>query len=81
MVVQSRVEIAGKHCEDATSADAASAQCPAELADRVVELLDPADRARDRDDMGAGARDRDSCRVADAARGAGDERDPVSEGL
>ena len=49
--------------------------------DRVVELLQPADGARDRDHMGAGLRQRERERRADAARGAGDERDAVGEGL
>src|SRR5262245_35730678 len=48
--------------------------------DRVVELLESADRARERDDMGAGLRQRERGGVADAARGAGDERDTVGEG-
>ncbi len=52
----------------------------ADGADRVVELFQPADRARDRDHMRARARERERGRVADAARGAGDERDLVGEG-
>src|SRR5262247_57475 len=52
----------------------------AQRLDRVVELLETADRARERDDMGAGLRQRERGGVADAARGAGDERDTVGEG-
>ena len=48
--------------------------------DRVIELLEPADRARERDNMGAGAGQRERGGIADAARGAGDERDTVGEG-
>src|SRR5262245_54126626 len=52
----------------------------AERLDRIVELLEAADRARERDDMGAGLRQRERGGVTDAARGAGDERDTVGEG-
>ena len=52
---------------------------PAELADLVVEFLEPADRAGDRDHMRTDARQRERGRVADAARCAGDERDAVGE--
>ena len=52
----------------------------AERLDRVVELLEPADGAGDGDDVGAGLRQRERGRIADAARGAGDERDAVGEG-
>src|SRR5262249_5617265 len=48
--------------------------------DRVVEVLEPADGARERDNMGAGLGQRERGGVADAARGAGDERDTVGEG-
>src|ERR1700730_11290273 len=48
--------------------------------DRVIELLEPADRARERDNMGAGAGQRERGGIADAARGAGDERGTVGEG-
>src|SRR5215472_18015691 len=48
--------------------------------DRVVELLEPADGARERDNMGAGFGERERGGVADAARGAGDERNTVGEG-
>src|SRR5262249_18002239 len=48
--------------------------------DRVVELLEAADGARERDNMAAGFGERERGGVADAARGAGDERDTVGEG-
>ena len=47
----------------------------------VVELFQAADGARHRDHMRARARERERRRVADAARGAGDERDPISKRL
>src|ERR1700744_2043877 len=50
------------------------------LADLVVEFFEPALRARDRDDMRARFRQRARGGVADAARGAGDERDTGGEG-
>ena len=53
---------------------------PPDGADRVVELLEPADGARHRDHMGAGAGERERGRCADTARGAGDEGDAVGEG-
>ena len=49
--------------------------------DRVVKLLEPADGARDRHHMRAGLRQSERGCVADAARGAGDERDAVGEGF
>ena len=49
--------------------------------DLVVELFEAADGARDRDDMGAGLRQFERQRRADAARGAGDEGDLVGEGF
>ena len=49
-------------------------------ADRVVKLFETADGAGDRDHMRARARQRERGRVADAARGAGDERDLAGEG-
>ena len=52
----------------------------AQRLDRVVEFFKPADRARERDDMGARFRQRECGGVADAARGAGDERDPIGKG-
>src|SRR5262249_25466110 len=52
----------------------------AQALDRVVELLEPADGARERDNMGAGFGERECGGVADAARGAGDERDTVGKG-
>src|SRR6516162_1130040 len=52
----------------------------AQALDRIVELLEPADGARERDNMGAGFGERERGGVADAARGAGDERDTVGEG-
>ena len=48
-------------------------------ADRVVELFQPADRARDRDHVRAGLRELECGRHADPARSAGDERDAVGE--
>ena len=48
-------------------------------ADGVVKLFEAADRARDGDHMRAGARQRERHGVADTARGAGDERDPISK--
>ncbi len=44
-------------------------------------LFQRADGARHGDDMGAGARQRQRTALADAARGAGDERDPIGERL
>src|SRR5439155_14296068 len=49
-------------------------------ADRIVELLQAADRARECDHVRARARERKRRRIADAARGAGDERDLAGEG-
>ena len=49
--------------------------------DLVVELFQAADRARHRHDMGAGCGEFERERRADAARGAGDERDAVGEGF
>ena len=49
------------------------------LAHRVVEFFKPADRARYGDHMRAGACQRQRRRIADAARGAGDERDTVGK--
>src|SRR6187455_2033479 len=51
------------------------------LADLVVEFLKAALRASDGHDMSAGAGQRTRGGMADAARGAGDERDPGSEGF
>ena len=53
----------------------------AERADFVVELLQRALRARQRDDMGAAARQLQRDGAADAARGAGDEGDAAGEFL
>ena len=50
------------------------------FADLVVEFFQPALRARDGHDMRAGAGKRARRGVADAARGAGDERDAGGEG-
>ena len=49
--------------------------------DLVVELLQPADGARDGDDMRAGLRQCERDGRANAARGAGDQRDTVGEGF
>ena len=49
--------------------------------DQVVELFQRADGARESDHMGAGLRQGERDRGADAARGAGDERDFVGEGF
>ena len=49
--------------------------------DLVVELLEPADGARNGDDMRAGLRQRERQRRANAARGAGDQRDAIGEGF
>ena len=49
--------------------------------DLVVELFQPADRARDGHDMRAGLRKLERDRSANAARGAGDQRNTVGEGL
>ncbi len=49
------------------------------LLDRIVEILEPADGARERHDMRALARQRDRGGAADAARGAGDERDATGK--
>src|SRR6266702_3117510 len=49
-------------------------------ADRVVELLQAADRARECDHVRARTRERERRRIADAARGAGDERNLAGEG-
>src|SRR6187551_1158476 len=51
------------------------------LADLVVEFLKAALRARDGHHVRAGAGKRTRGGIADAARGAGDERDPGSEGF
>src|SRR3954471_12823236 len=51
------------------------------LADLVVELFQPALRARHGDDMRAGPGQRLCRGEADAARGAGDESDAVGEGF
>src|SRR5207245_1179240 len=48
--------------------------------DRIVELLEPADGARHRHHMGAGARERKRGCSPDAPRGAGDEGDAVGKG-
>ena len=45
------------------------------IADLVVELFQPALRARHRNDVRAGLRQRQRRGIADAARGAGDESD------
>ena len=50
------------------------------LPDLVVELLEPALRARHRDDVRARFGERARRGIADAARGAGDEGDAVGEG-
>ena len=47
----------------------------------VVELLEPAHRARHRDDMRAALPRLERCLVADAARGPGNEDDLVGEGF
>ena len=52
----------------------------ASLADLVVELFQPALRARHSHDMRAALGERNRGGVADAARGAGDESDAGSEG-
>ncbi len=49
------------------------------LFDFVVEFLEPADGAGERHDMRALARERDGGGAADAARGAGDERDAIGK--
>ncbi len=49
-------------------------------ADLVVEFLEPADRARDRDDVRAGRAERQRDGAADAARGAGDDGDAAPQG-
>ena len=49
--------------------------------DLVVELFEPADGARDRDDMGAGRGEALGGVVADPARGAGDDGDPAFKRL
>ena len=54
---------------------------PPSFLDLVVELFQPALRARRRNDMRAGLRQRECRGKTDAARGAGDESDAVSEGL
>ncbi|MGY3459547.1 hypothetical protein ACVWW5_004997 [Bradyrhizobium sp. LM3.4] len=51
------------------------------IADLVVELFQPALRARHSHDMRAGPRERLGRGEADAARGAGDESDAVGEGI
>src|SRR4051812_25527817 len=51
------------------------------FADLVVEFLQPALRARDGHDMRAGAGKRTGRGIADAARGAGNERDAGGEGF
>ena len=48
--------------------------------DRVVEFLEPADGPGDGDDMGAGLGERQRRGAADAARGAGDDRDAAGRG-
>ena len=47
--------------------------------DFVVDIFEPADRARDEDDMRAGSRERLGRRLPDAARRAGDERNAPFE--
>ena len=49
--------------------------------DLVVEFFQAADRARHRHDMGARFGEMQRQRRADAARGAGDERNAVGEGF
>ena len=57
-----------------------SVAVPPSCLDLVVELLEPAHGARDRDHMRACSRERERRRAADAARRAGDERDaPLKE--
>ena len=51
------------------------------FADLVVEFFQAALRARDRNDVRAGPGQRARRGIADAARGAGDERDTGGEGL
>src|SRR3954463_1659024 len=51
------------------------------FADLVVELFQPALRARHRHDVRAAFGQRNCGGIADAARGAGDEGDTVSEGF
>jgi hypothetical protein len=53
----------------------------ARTASSSSEFFEAADRARHRDHMGAGTRQRDTRRVTDAARGAGDKRDAAGERL
>src|SRR5690606_2147780 len=48
--------------------------------DPVVERLEPADRAGEGNDMGAGSGERQRRGLADAARGAGDDRDAAGKG-
>jgi len=48
---------------------------------RIVDFFERADGARHRDDMRAGARERNRGRPPNAARGAGDERDTTVERL
>src|SRR5258708_12726097 len=43
--------------------------------DRVIELLEPADRARERDNMGAGAGQRERGAIPDAPRAPPDDPD------
>src|SRR5258706_10826575 len=50
------------------------------LSDLVVELFETALRSRHRNHMRAGFRERARCRIADAARCAGDESDTGGEG-
>ncbi len=47
----------------------------------IVEILEGALRAGDRDHVGAGRGQRQGRRAADAARGPGDDRDAVGEGF
>ena len=49
--------------------------------DRVVKLLKAADRASDRDDVGAGLGQRQRGSAADAPRGAGDDGDAIRRGF
>ena len=76
------VEAAASRYEPAKSRDVERRQRgrTAGCADRVVELFETADRARERDHMRAGARQHECGGAADAARGAGDERDPTEQG-
>jgi len=52
----------------------------AERLDGVVELFEPADGARNGDDVRAGSGKRKRSCIANAAGGAGDERNPIREG-